>query len=117
MQSADGDELLGIATRLLDSLIDGVAVARVTGPPVEYIVNQAPHKIIVSLLNHKASEWKGQIAVNQASGVFKVTEYMTDQPVDSATRGRSFAGSVPPYGVRVYGIAYKPGVRHDEKVF
>jgi hypothetical protein len=108
MQSTSRDRILQICTQLLDSLMARYSLARITGEPVEYIVNQAPGKTIVTVLNNSGSDWRGNIAVRQSEGVTGVMEYITDQPVEfsSAVSGLTIGGQVPAYGVRVFGIEY-----------
>jgi hypothetical protein len=114
MQSTSRDRILEICTQLLDSLMARHSVARVTGPPVEYIVNQASGNVIVALLNNSGSDWSGNIAVRQSAGVTGVIEYITDQPVEfsSAVSGLTIRGQVPAYGVRVFGIEYDGAAAH-----
>ncbi len=111
MQSAVHDKLLAISTQLLDSLVARNALASIAGPPVEYIVNQAPGRIIVTMINNSGSDWSGAIAVppvNSAAGAVRrtVTEYITDQPVlfGESDAGISVPALVPAYDVRIFGI-------------
>jgi hypothetical protein len=82
MQSSSRDRILEIFTQLLDSLMARYSAARITGPPVEYIVNQAP--------------------------VTGVLEYITDQRVEFAASPAELTipAQVAAYGVRVFGIEY-----------
>jgi hypothetical protein len=88
------------------------AVASVTGPPVEYIVNQLPGKVVVGLINNSGSAWSGSVVVypNGASG-WSVSEYITDQPVafQWSAAGVTITPQVPPYGVGIFGFEYNPG--------
>jgi hypothetical protein len=108
MQSNSRDQILDVCTQLLDSVIATYAVARIVGPPVEYIVNQAPGKVIVAIINNSGSDWSGTIAVDPSDAVTAVLEYTTDQPVEFAASpaGATIPGLVPAYGVRVFDIEY-----------
>jgi hypothetical protein len=110
MQSGSRDQILQVCTQLLDSVMARFAVARIVGPPIEYIVNQAPGKIIVTLVNNSGSDWIGTIAVNPSDAVTAVLEYTTDQPVSFAASavGATVPGLVPAYGVRIFDIEHGP---------
>ncbi len=117
MQSISRDQILVVCTQLLDSLMARYSAASVTGPPAEYIVNQAPGKIIVAIINNSGSDWTGNIAVvrpKAARGVLKyvVQEYLKDQRVifDASPVGLTIPSQVPAYGVRVFGIEYTSAV-------
>ena len=96
---------------MLDSLMARYAVANVTGPPVEYIVNQLPGKTVVGLINNSGSVWSGNVVVysNGASG-WTVSEYITDQPVSfqSSAAGVTITPQVQPYSVGIFGFEYNP---------
>ena len=110
MQPTSRDQILAICTQLLDSLMARYSPAQITGPPVEYIVNQAPDKVLVTVLNNSGSEWNGNILVARQDGVTGVLDYVTDQQVDFAASpaGLTIPGEVSAYGVRVFGIEYGP---------
>lgn len=108
MQSAGQDRILQIGVQLLDSLMARYSVARITGPPVEYIVNQASGKIVVALINNSGSDWSGNIAVKPPNPVTAVSEYTKDQPVQfsAAAADITIPAQVPAYCVRVFGVEY-----------
>jgi hypothetical protein len=112
MQSSSLNQLLTHGTQLLDSLMTRYAIASVTGPPVEYIVNQLPGKIVVGVINNSGSVWSGNVVVypNGASG-WIVSEYITDQPVSFqwSAAGVTITPQVQPYGVGIFGFEYNPG--------
>lgn len=111
LQSSNMNQLLTHGTQLLDSLMTRYAVAGVTGPPIEYIVDQLPGKIVVGLINNSGSVWSGNVVVypNGASG-WTVSEYITDQPVSfqSSAAGVTITPQVQPYGVGIFGFEYNP---------
>jgi hypothetical protein len=106
MQSSGQDQLLGICAQLLDAQIGRHSAAHITGPPAEYIVNQALGKVIVTVINHSGSDWSGAITLNRANAVTGVSEYVTDQSVQFS--GQRVPGLVPAFGVRVFAIDYSP---------
>jgi len=69
-------------------------------------VNQAPGKIIVTVLNNFGSDWSGTIAVDHPDAVTGVLEYISDQRVEFAASpaGLTIPAHVAAYGVRVFGI-------------
>jgi hypothetical protein len=106
LQDAAQDQILSIGTRLLDWLQSQYAIAQVNGPPIEFIVNQAPYGIVVALLNHTANTWNGTITTNTFNQVTAVNEYTADvsapYTVNDATV--TVTATVPAWGVQVYGI-------------
>jgi hypothetical protein len=106
LQPNSRDQLLRVGAQLLDSLIARNSPARVTGPPVEYIVNQGSDKTVVTLINNAGVEWAGAISVQRPLGVPEVREYITDQAVrfTMTASDLTVAGRVPAYSVRVFAI-------------
>ncbi|MBZ5603501.1 MAG: hypothetical protein LAO79_14475 [Acidobacteriia bacterium] len=111
LQAASRDQVLVHGAQLLDSLISRYAVASVAGPPVEYIVNQLPGKIVVGLINNSGSVWSGNVTANAPAGAsnWTVAEYIHDQPVpfQVSTPGVTVAAQVAPYGVSVFSFEYQ----------
>ncbi len=108
MQSAARDQILGHDTQLLDALIGRYAVASISGPPVEYIVNQLPGKIVVGLINNSGSTWTGNISVTASVSSWAVNDYLQDQPVpfQPTSSGATIAAQVAPYGIAIFGFEY-----------
>jgi hypothetical protein len=109
LQSSARDQLLAVGARLFDWLEARFAVVRVTGPPVEYIVNQTADSVIVTLLNHSGSAWNGSVSTDTARTVSAVREYTADQGVSAVTVSGatiSVAAQVPPYDLRIYAIEF-----------
>ena len=107
LQTNARDQILNIGTRLFDWLQSQYALAQVSGPPVEYIVNQASYGIVVTVLNHAGSDWNGSITTNTVSPISAVTEFTADEAAPYTVSGFTVQVSahVPAYDVRVYGIA------------
>jgi hypothetical protein len=108
MQSTAQNGILEICTQLLDSLMTKYSVVSIAGPPVEYVVSQAPGNIVVTVVNNSGTDWAGTITVVPQNAVTSVAEYTADQPVEFAASpaGAAVPGQVPAYGVRVFGIEY-----------
>jgi hypothetical protein len=108
LQPKSHDQILEVGTQLLDLLINKYSVAHIVGPPVEYIVNQAPGKLIVTVINNSGSDWNGSIVADPQAFVMGVSEYITDQPVpfSSSPAGLTIAGHVPAYGVAVFAVEH-----------
>jgi hypothetical protein len=123
LQPISGDSILGIGVQLLDWLFQQYAPAQVTGPPIAYVVNQVPGKLVVGLFNSTASTWNGTV-----SGLFlpsapdRVLEYVSDQPVgDYGTTPDgtvTIAARIPPFDLKVFAIEYSnPGNEQELKRF
>jgi hypothetical protein len=104
MQSAAQDQILAICTQLMDAQIARHSVVRIAGTPVEYIVDRASGKIVVTVINNSGLDWSGTITLNPADAVTGVSEYVTDQSVPFS--GQKIAALVPAFGVRVFGIEH-----------
>jgi hypothetical protein len=106
LQTNARDQLLNIGTRLFDWLNTQYALAQVNGSPIEFIVNQAPYGVVVTLLNHTGSDWNGAITTNTFEQVTAVKEYTADVTapfkVNDATV--SVSAIVPAWDVKIYGI-------------
>jgi hypothetical protein len=115
--SSAKDRMLAIGTRLFDWVQSRFALAQVVGPQVEYIVNQAPGRIIVTLVNNAGTAWNGTVAVNAPTDTFAVREYTADT---NATYTRAagqvlIAGQVPAYDVRIYAMEVNGSARMRRK--
>jgi hypothetical protein len=106
LQTSARDQILNIGTRLLDWLQSQYSVAQVSGPPIEYIVNQASYGIVVALLNHTGTDWSGNITTNTFDQVSAVKEYTADTAAPWSANGATITvnATVPAWDVRVYGI-------------
>jgi len=110
LQSSAGEQILTIGALLFDWLAGQNTVATVTGAPVEYIVNEAPGRVIVTVVNNSGSDWTGTVVVPVVGEVRAVREYLTDQDARwSRLRSRvTVMGQVPAYDVKVYAVELSP---------
>ncbi len=110
LQSSAGEQILTIGALLFDWLAEQNTVATVTGSPVEYIVNEAPGRVIVTVVNNSGSDWTGTVVVPVVGEVQAVREYLTDQDARwSRLRSRvTVMGQVPAYDVKVYAVELSP---------
>jgi len=110
LQSSAGEQILTIGALLFDWLAEQNTVATVTGAPVEYIVNEAPGRVIVTVVNNSGSDWTGTVVVPVVGEVQAVREYLTDQDARwSRLRSRvTVMGQVPAYDVKVYAVELSP---------
>jgi hypothetical protein len=108
LQSTDRRRLLAIGTRLVDSLHSSYLPARVSGPPIKYIVNQAPGKVIVMLVNNSGTTWNGSVVATAKGAVTAVREYLADTNATFTTSGSAVTVSaqVAPYDIRAYAIEF-----------
>jgi hypothetical protein len=104
MQSSSQNQILEVCTQLLDSQIARYSTVHVLGLPVEYVVNQVPGTMIVSIINNSSLDWSGKIVLDPTDVVSSVSEYVTDQSVQFSAQ--TIPGRVPAFGVRVFGIEY-----------
>jgi hypothetical protein len=106
LQATDKSQLLNIGVRLFD-WIDGLyARARINGAPIEYIVNSAPDKTIVTLINNSGTTWDGTVTFTTPPKAFAVKEYISDAKVASERSGGNVVidARVPRYGLKVYAL-------------
>lgn len=110
LQSTDRTRLLNIGARLFDSVHGSNLPARVSGPPVEYVVNQAPGKVIVMVVNNSGNTWNGSLAVTAQGTVTAVREYIADTSAAYSASGSvvTVSGQVAPYDIRVYAVEFDP---------
>ena len=72
-------QILGAVQRLVGSLQDSYAVARVDGPPSEYLVNTTDRSVMVTIVNTTGAPWVGRVEFSATAGV--VTDATTDTPL------------------------------------
>ena len=110
LQSKVRDQILPIGKQLLDSLFLRVSLARVNGPPIEYVVSEAAGKILVTLINNSAADWVGEVVIRRPNGFSRVMEYLSDQPAAfrSSRREVTVATRLPAFEVRVFALEYTP---------
>jgi hypothetical protein len=119
LQTSAGNALLAAGVRLLDSVATRNSIAQISGPPIEYILNYATGKIIVTLVNNTGQDWNGTLTMVAAGAVTAVREYISDQDCSSSVVGRqvTIAAHVAPYDVAVYATEFRakrpprPGLR------
>ena len=109
LQTSARDQILNVGVRLFDWLSQRFAVVQVQGIPVEYIVNEAPDRVIVTVVNHSADEWWGLLVTDNARGIAAAREYSTDTTavysiVEDKVR---ITANVPAYDVRVYAFEFQ----------
>jgi hypothetical protein len=104
LQNRAKDGLLRIGTRLFDWLQGLHAGAHVFGAPVEFVVNRAPGKTIVTVVNNSGTAWSGRVLVEAPQARVVVREYVDDVDVPHALAGRDVVvtANVPPYDLKVY---------------
>ncbi len=106
MQPKSKQPMLDIDVQLLDALFNRFSIARVTGPPIEFVVGQAPGKTFVTLINNSAGAWVGAVNLHRPSRSFRVMEYISDRPLSFQTLRRevSIPARVPGFGVQVLAV-------------
>jgi hypothetical protein len=106
LQDASATRILTVGQKLIDSLVNQFALARVEGPQIEYLVNTSGGKTIVTLVNTDVSgrTWNGTVTFPLPLRRYTVNEWTEDTRVTSSVQGEEAVvdASVPPYDVRVY---------------
>src|SRR5262245_59953389 len=110
LQSSARNQLLSIGVHLFDWLNKQVAPAQVSGPPVEYLFNTSPGRLITTVINNSGSTWNGTITAPVGGNVTAVREYIGDTAAafTKNASGATVSAQVAPYDVRVYAIEYQP---------
>lgn len=110
LQSKARDRILRVGSQLLDTLSNRLMPARISGPPIEYIVGEASGKIIVTLINNTASEWAGETVIRRPAGLSAVAEYLSGETIGfrSTRREVTVPVRVPRFDVRVIALEYSP---------
>ena len=105
-QSQDAAQLLHSTLQLLDSVIARKMPARVTGPPVEYVVSSSEHNTVVTLANNSNSVWSGQVLFKKPPGDVSAVEYIANQNVPFTTSSSEVTVpvQVAPFDVRVIAL-------------
>jgi hypothetical protein len=113
MLDAKVQNVLKSGQRLLDELHADVATVAVDGPPLQYLVNKVGTSTVVTLINTDAggAEWHGRLRFRTDADTASVLEWTQDTPVGSSVAAGEAVvdATVPPFGVRVYGM--QPGGR------
>ncbi|MEO8099664.1 MAG: hypothetical protein ABI811_18340 [Acidobacteriota bacterium] len=112
-----GHQFLQLTVQLLDSLVSRYALARISGPPVEYLINQAPNRLIVTLINNSGTAWPGEITVSRLGVSAVVSEYITEQSAFfSVSRSELIVpANIPAYDVRVFAIDYADSAQSNPR--
>src|SRR5439155_5274927 len=94
--------ILKAGQRLIDTMQQNFAVARLVGPPCEFLVNVSGAKTLVTVVNNNATQWDGQVIFESTGGA--VREFISDTAVTSSViDGKVQAAvSVPAWDVRVF---------------
>lgn len=110
LQSRARDQILQVGQQLLDSLVLRVSMARVNGPPIEYVVSEATGKIVVTLVNNSTTDWVGEVAIRRPNGFNRVMEYIFDQATafTASRREIRIPARLAPLDVRVFALEYTP---------
>jgi hypothetical protein len=110
LQSSAKDRLLRIGVRLFDALAEKHAIAKISGPPVEYIVSQGTGKTLVTIVNNSLSgdTWNGTIELDRPPGSFITMEWRMDTTVSpTVTNGKvAIAASVPAFDIRIFALEF-----------
>ena len=116
LQAYDGDEeltegerrftiMLEIAKDLITHTVDEVMPVKVSGPPVEYLVNRTHEGLIVTLVNNEPVEWRGRVVASGHDGCLKgaVTELWEDVEIPSSLQEGNVVAdiAIPPWGFKV----------------
>jgi hypothetical protein len=103
-QDTNRANILNTTQRLIDTLSAQFAIAQVSGPSCDYLVNTSGNKILVTIVNTGGNTWNGQVIYTASTG--SVREYTTDAAVASGVQGGRVivTASVPPYDVRVFAL-------------
>lgn len=109
LQSTAKDTLLNVGVKLFDMLNARYAIAKITGAPVEYIINRGAGKTIVTIVNNSGAEWNGTIVLNKPGGRYTTKEWRSDQSVpNKKSNGKLMINaSVPAYEIKIYALEYK----------
>lgn len=112
LQSRTRQQLLQVGTQLLDSLFNRFSPARLSGPPIEYVVGATQDKVVVTLINNSGVEWAGNVLIDRPRGFNRVMEYIKEQPLPYrlARREVTIPLRVPPYEVRVVALEHSEPV-------
>src|SRR4030095_9061497 len=110
LHSSARNPLVAIGVHLFDWLNKQVAPAQVSGPPVEYLFNTSPGRLITTVINNSGSTWNGTITAPVGGNVTAVREYIGDTAAafTKNASGATVSAQVAPYDVRVYAIEYQP---------
>ena len=108
LQTSAQDQLLNIGVRLIDSLNDEYAPAKVNGPQVEYVVNRGAGATIVGVINNSGTVWTGSIDFRKLGTLQSATEYVSDTPVAATDAGSviNVPVEVPPYDLKVFAVQF-----------
>ena len=110
LQTTAQDQLLDVGVRLFDWLAAQHSAVTLSGPPVEYIVNQDDARVLVTVVNNAATAWSGSITVQARREVAAVREYIADEdaPWTPARNRVQVLAQVPPYEVKVFAVEFQP---------
>jgi hypothetical protein len=110
LQNTARSALTAIGVKLFDELMKGVLPVMVTGPPVEFMINSGPGRLITTLINSVAAgtTWNGTIAAPIAGTVTAAKEWIGDTNIAYTNVGGvvTLSVSVPAFDVKVYAIDY-----------
>jgi hypothetical protein len=110
LQTAAHDQMLSVGTRLFDWLADQNAIARIEGRPVEYLVNESPSSVTVTVVNNSGTPWSGTVVMPDRGDVMAVRELIgeIDLRWTRSSEGIRAAGVVPAYDVKVFSVEFAP---------
>ncbi len=116
MQSASGEPMHSACCDLIDHIIQSVQPVKISGPAIEYMINEIPFGLIVTLINNgpdfwrkePCQTWKGKISIpNSATQEITVKELWTDQDVDIEKDDNTtfFSPEIPPFSFGIFEIS------------
>lgn len=110
LQTAAHDQMLSVGTRLFDWLAEQNSIARIDGSPVEYLVNESPSRVTVTVANNSGEPWTGSVILPDRGDVMAVRELTgeLDVPWTRKSEGIRAAGVVPAYDVKVFSVEFAP---------
>ena len=110
LQANSGKRLLNIGVKLIDSLNNQYALAKVNGTPLEYVVNQGTGTTIVALINNSGTTWSGSIDFKKMGTLQSAREYLSDTSVPAIDAGPviSVTAQVPAYDLKVIAVQFTP---------
>ena len=110
LQDKSKKQILKIGEKLIDTLSNRYAPARISGPfPVEYIVNKGTDQVVVTVVNNSGTPWRGDVLVNKLRSSYTASEWLSDTAVRAGgSDGRVHIGAeVPPYDLRIYAVQFQ----------
>jgi hypothetical protein len=95
--------LSGVATRLLDKLIDEVRPVKIDGPPVQFSCSKDSESFTVCIANHADVKWTGKVVADAAVASGECLEVRSGRSLEMHRRGASVhvVEEIEPYDVSI----------------